>query len=441
MPHRQRRSGPVSIKNDQEETSLPRISISKAALSESLHKPIPAIRRAVSSEDSYDWPQDTDRAANTDHNTRWYNPADDYKTLDNVTYSLHITFEGQEVSNNYNKVSIHPKNPPNHKDIASMAEGCVKAQLGHTALVGKSLSFRLGECAITYEGCDNSLGHRHTQALSTDADWNYLYSVLENPWTSSGSNGIHLDIHYEYCGLLIERVGEGKFAKAKRTEIYNLSKTAFDGRRYLPRSDLLKVASKDMVREVITDDPTIQPMEKETFILKVCERAPKLLTMCVLAQMQMRCLKVLLEKGQDDNTTPLKEEHRCHQGCAQDFDDLLRWYEGLNAATFLRPGEHQKLRDKRVLPVHYHPKEEDQMAKRTEGPKAECEEENESDEEDKSSDKTKAWCGSGAHSKVYRVRLDPAHHNLTKVSEFNCSCMALVSRKILNLLNPTHPPR
>lgn len=422
MSFRQRRSRPVSDKDDYGETGLPQIEISQAPLPESLQKPGPVIQRSVSSEGSNDSSLDLEQDADHGHKETPYSAADDHTILDIVTYSLHITFEGEKVPSKYKNVTIHLSNLSNYEDIAAEAEGCVKEQLENKTLADKSVNFRHGECAIKCKKNDKPVGDEHTHGLSNHADWTHLCTVLTELWTSTGSPDIHLEIHREYFGLLIPRVSEGGFAKAKRNEIYYLMKTAFDGRKYLPQSDLSKVVSKDMVREIIAEDPSVPSMERESFIEMVWHRAPKLLTMCVLAPVQMSCLKLLLEKGRDDDTNPLKEEHRCHRECAQDFKALLDWYRGLNAATFLRPGDHHRFAKEIVLPIHYHPKPDDQTTSRAPGTGDTSEKEIESDEEEsENSDKHKALCGSGAFSKVYRVRLDPAHHSLTKVSEFIAS--------------------
>ncbi|KAL8792076.1 MAG: hypothetical protein Q9195_005331 [Heterodermia aff. obscurata] len=380
-------------------TPVPDINISQAPVPESLQKPVPVSKPAASSEESHDWSLDQDQDADHVRNETQYSAADGPTTLDIVTYSLRITFEGQEVSSKHKNVPIHLSNVSNYEGLASKAEECFKEQFHLTNLAGRSLNFRHGECAITCKKNDKSFGNKHTHGLSNDADWQHLCTVLQDLYVSSGGPDIHLDIHREYFGLLIRRVSEEAFAKAKRLEIYNLMKTAFDGSKYLPQSDLEKVMSKDMVRGVITDDSTVQLVEKETFIEEVSKRAPKLLTMCVLAGMQMSCLKLLLEKGLNDNTKSMKEEHCCHKKCAQDFATLLQWYRGLNAATFLQPGQHQRLAKGTVVPVHYHPKHEDQMTSRTESSGDASEKEIESDEETEYSDKRKALCGSGAYSK------------------------------------------
>lgn len=172
----------------------------------------------------------------------------------------------------------------------------------------------------------------------------------------------------------------------------------------------------DMVRGIITDDPTVLPAQKERFIQDVYKKASILLTMCVLTQLRMECLKALLDKGKGDDTYPLEQKDCCHKKCGPNFDNLLQYQGGFHAAVFFRPGEHKKLYKGTVVPIHYYPKEFDATACSAESPVVPSEGEREFDDDDKDSEKYRAHCGSGVYSNVYRVRIDPAHHKLTKVS-------------------------
>ena len=404
-----------------DKTSLPEIRISEAPSPEPLHHPVPVIQRAISPKKHDAWPLDPDQDAGPGHATTSCGPKDDSTVPFNITYTLHITFEGQEVASNYNDVLINPNSLSNYKKIALLAEACVNAQFGDTALADRSLELRKGECAITCKAKDKSICGRDTQRLSTRADWKVLCTALTKISKLSRSQDIHLDVYREYYGLLIETLSDEGYVEAKRWKIFELMESTFDGSKYLSRSDLLRVASKDMVREFITRDTTVQPVDKEKLIQEACERAPKLFTLCVLARIRMSCLKVLLEKGLDDNTDPLEEEHQCHEKCRPDFGLLLWHYKAFNAATFFRIGEHQELRRGTVLPIHYHPEVEDPIFSNDQVTRGAPEKENDSDEENVDSDEYKAFCGSSTYSRVYRVRLDPVHHSLTKVSKTGLS--------------------
>ena len=438
MPLRQRRSGPVSDKDDYGETGVPQIEISQAPLPESLQKPGPAIQRAVSSEGSYASSLDPEPDTDHGHNETPYSSADDHTILDNVTYSLHITFEDQKVSSSDVSFSKHPNHLPSYEDIASQSKEFVAAHFGRTVLGGRSINFRHGRCSITNKNNDKSLGHIRTRPLSTDADWKDLCTSL----ASLEGHDIHLDIHRDYFGLSIPRKSDEKFAYTKRKEIFKLMEKSGFNQRYLPRSDLSKVVSMNEVREIITDDSTVHPDEKESLIRRVYDRAPKLFIMFVLARMDMKCLKRMLEKGQDDNTNPLGEQHCCHKDHEQEFvEELLKYHRELNAATFLHPGEHQELSDETVLPIHFQSKAIGTLTSEAQFARDASEEEIRNDEKNRDTDKEKALCGHGAFSNVYRVRLHPAHHNLTKVSELSCIPMVFISRVSPTLLNRTYSSR
>lgn len=365
-------------------------------------------------EESYDLPSSLGPHADIeDSSSGSASPPDGYIIPETITYTLHVSFEGEEVPNTSKDVPIHPNNPSSYAEIATAAEACVEVQYGPTALAGRSVNFRHGECTIT---CDERSIRKHTQGLCTPADWKDICTELINLWKSSRHQKIHLDIYREYFGLLTRRISDESFADAKRGEIWRLMKSAFDGRRYIPRSDLLRVASKDMIRAIIIDDCTVLTEQKEGFIEEVSKKAPKLLAMCVHAQLRMECLGELLKNGQSDETYPLEQRHCCHPKCGPNFEILLQYQGGFNAAEFFKPGEHKKLPRATVVPIHFHPKDIDPTVSVDKPQETSSEEETRSDDEDATSDKQRAHCGSGAYSNVYRVRIDPAHHRLAKVS-------------------------
>ena len=383
----------------------------------------------LQSERSYDWPSGFGQGAEFEDSTSGSaTPADGYIIPEIVTYTLHVQFEGQEVFNHYKDVRIHPNNPSNYGDISKAAAACVEAQYRPTTLAGKSLNFRNnGTCTIT---CEESQIGRHTQGLSTESDWKDICTVIFNFWRSSQHHKIHLDIYREYYGLLTRRISDERFAETKRQEIWRLMKTAFDGRKYIPRSELTRIASMDMIREIITDDPTVDPTRKETLIQDAYKNGPILLTMCVHAQLRMECLKVLLDNRLNDKSYPLGQNNCCHEKCGANFDILLQYQGAFNAAVFFTPGEHQKLPKATVVPIHFHPRNSDTTTTLVDPHETSSDEEMTSDEEDANSEKRRAHCGSGAYSNVYRVRIDPAHHRLTKVSKGHISFRCMTSRTL-----------
>jgi len=139
-------------------------------------------------------------------------------------------------------------------------------------------------------------------------------------------------------------------------------KEASGGSEYIPRTDLLRLTSMDMVRPILLEDPIPeqQQPDQDFFIEDVLGRARKLLAACVYTNLRMKCLKALMDMGHDDNTlpsTPLTNKHCCHQKCGPRFKQLLVVQGGFYAAEFWKPGEHKRLHSCTVVPMQYHPKE------------------------------------------------------------------------------------
>ena len=414
MPVRQRHSGPSSDEQLPSESGFPQISISPVQSSETSLGSIPPVIPGFESEESDDRPQG--HQANSDSGlveSRSDGPNVDYTLPETVTYSLHITFDGEEVPNNCQDVSIHPYIPSSYDNIkdsaSSIAKTFLTSQHGPTALINRFIHFRHGHCIVTRDKSDEVDNAIYTRSLSCHADWEDIFTKLKKLGRPPGHQAIHLNVYREYFGLITRKFSEEAFADTKRKEIWDLMKkpaSVFGDNKYLPRSDLSILASMEMVRGIVTDDPTILPNERESFIHNVYRNASKLLIMCVLAYMPMNCLKTLLERDYNDSTN-LEVKHRCHKHCAHRFELFLRYQGGLKAPVFAQPGQHHKLPKGRVVPIHYCPQLKYPFVSRGNAVEETSENEVERDA---------ARCGSGAYSNVYRVRLDPAHHSLAEVS-------------------------
>ncbi|KAL9596192.1 MAG: hypothetical protein Q9179_004701 [Wetmoreana sp. 5 TL-2023] len=330
---------------------------------------------------------------------------------EDIRYHLHVTLDGEEIPLPL-EGSIRLNDASDYQILEKRAEAHVKAHF-ELNLAGKSLYFRNGDCTINGDNQD-----RHVHGLSSQEDWKEMCTVFTKFYTSNRHHHQQLAITRDYFSLLTRRIGDESFASSKRTEIWGLMKTAFDGRKYIPRADLVRLTSADMVREIILEDPVpgLDLTEQETFTREVSQHGRKLLAMFVYAQLKMRCLKMLLDQGNDDSTLsskPLENRDCCHQKCGPNFENLVIHQDGFNAAEFSNLGEHKKLLRNTVLPIHYHPKggHKDSLLDEELETRSEIEERTLDEEDDKSTQG--ALCGSGAFSKVYRVKLDPAHHNLS----------------------------
>lgn len=84
----------------------------------------------------------------------------------------------------------------------------------------------------------------------------------------------------------------------------------------------------------------------------------------------------------------------------------------------MMPGDHQDFHAQVVIPIHFHPKEsgevsfhqdeDDHLSSSSPQPLSGA-------SQPKQDPKQEALCGSGAYSTVYRVKIEPSHHNLSEV--------------------------
>ena len=169
------------------------------------------------------------------------NRVDGMVNFEPTPYTLFITFEGERVPVTQGHVSFRLNDASDYRNLESAAEAHVRRHC-ESRLAGKSLHFRTGDCTIIGDDSDN-----HVYGLSSLEDWNDICTVLESFRTSKRYTRRRLDITRDYFGLLTRRITEETFASLKRSEIWGLMKETFDGRRYIPRTDLARVTSNDIV--------------------------------------------------------------------------------------------------------------------------------------------------------------------------------------------------
>jgi len=129
----------------------------------------------------------------------------------------------------------------------------------------------------------------------------------------------------------------------------------------------------------------------------------------------MVCLHLLLENGLNDSALPLEESHRCHRECRGDFKRLLENQGSFLAARFKTIGEHQQPHTRVVIPLQYCSRDYEEKSVQIEGlsrPGVEIP----SNSTEEATTKKAAFCGGGAFTNVYCVKIDPDHHELSKVN-------------------------
>ena len=327
-----------------------------------------------------------------------------------ILYRLYTTFEGKVFKADAERtVSINDLD--SYADIESAAEAQVRENFSES-LASRELNFRHGSCKIISDA-----GREDVHALTSQEDWKDVCITLIN-YQTSGYRVLRLEVSRDYFALQTQAIGQETFAITKRREIDSLMKNSASGRLYIPRIDLTRVTSTDTIRQIITQDDSLgmNLSAKEQFIEIVRRRSRTLLAMCVLANLKMKCLKKLLDAGLGDKSLPLKEQNKCHRGCSADFRNLLREQGGFLAPVFNNIGEHKVLHSDVVIPMHFHPAVQNTKNWSNVGT-GHSDDLNSPMEDEANIEKLKACCGSGAYSTVYRVRIDPDHHMLSKVSQ------------------------
>jgi hypothetical protein len=296
-----------------------------------------------------------------------------------------------------------------------VAEEQIKSSCAKS-LDARELIFRRGSCTIVGEASYESV-----HLLTSLEDWNEVCTILLNYRKSGTHRGLSLKISRDYYALTTRAADDGSFAKIKNLEIDALMKKT-NGRQYIPRTDLMRVTSKETIRQIVMGDASINHMsleEKEAFVQEVQKKARTLLALCVYARVEMRCLKQLLDRPLTDDSLPFGENHRCHPSCGAAFGDLLSKQGSFMAPVFNILGEHKALPSCIVLPMHYVPKiDEDSTGGSSEDLPNALSSFKENEEEVTRRQKGDASCGYGAYSIVYRVRIDSDHHRLSQVGHY-----------------------
>lgn len=339
-------------------------------------------------------------------------PSDAGDIPESIRCFFHITFDGTTAPVAVNSSAIEYAEPNSYEKVEKIAQDLVReASMGASG--AKQINFKYGNCTVVGDHVEK-IG----LPLTTREDWENVCAILVNYWRSDPLRTLRVDIFRDYFSYRSRATSEGSLADTKRGEIHNLIKDASDDRQYIPRTALMRFNSLENIREIIIQDDRLDlgPKEKEHFIQSVQSNAPCLLALCVYARLKMQCLNILLQKRFSDTALPQKRQDCCHEKCGPDFANLLSMRGCFTAARFENVGEHQDFDNSVVIPIHFVPIGEGQGKMMKAGCQRDLE--NGIGNPSRVTDvaKQSACCGSGAYSNVYRVRIDPDHHRLLKVS-------------------------
>ena len=342
----------------------------------------------------------------------------EFQIPSDITYDLYISLEESTLEENTLKVATGLTLALFEKEIYSIivenAESHCKRNFEENCkddegLGDRDLFFRYGNCTILgKEGYEKRLPFRSPN------DWGQIRATI----LLSRQRSLHLDIRLEY-GAIRNSAPKGKLKSAKCLDIDALKKTALDPTeetKYVPQSDLDKVITHEVITNIINEDPpgALDADQKAAFVEEVHSKARKLFAMWVYSELPMRCLReLMLRWGLHDNDLPLKSSRPCHNTarCKLKFNSYLQTQKGFIGAQFNEVGEHQDFATHIVVPIRFCPLE----LARNFPTEAELPTNDEDPLNVEGTEKRQACCGKGSYSRVFRVKLDPNHHELSQV--------------------------
>lgn len=342
-------------------------------------------------------------------------PSDAVDIPQSVECFFHITFDGATKPIAANSSAINYTEPSSYQKVEKIAQDLVRVASSGVH-PNKQINFKYGNCTVIGDHVEK-IG----LPLTTQEDWESVCAILKNYWRSDPLRTLRVDIFRDYFSYRSRATSEVSLAATKRQEMYNLIKWAWDDKPYISRTVLMRFNSPENIREIIIQDHRLdmEPGHKERFIHSVQSKAACLLALCVYNGLKMECLNILLLKGFSDAALPLQRRDCCHDKCGPDFANLLKMRGCCTAARFDNVGEHQDFHDSVVIPIHFVPVEEDQDEIMKAGRQKDIAKVMETASRVTDDVKQSACCGSGAYSNVYRVRIDPDHHRLSKVSSIS----------------------
>ncbi len=327
-----------------------------------------------------------------------------------ITFNLRVIWEGSPDSKLVEDQSVLLHEPESYRTIEQSAEEYANALSAET-IGPRELKFSYGNCTIV-----SSNDTRIRLPLRSQEDWTNIYKTIVEYWTSHTDERLHLCILRHYLACQDRPSEEKSFAELKCLEIDDLMQQTWEKKDYIPHNILETVISDQTIYWIIKEDPPQggPQDDQDAFIRRVQAEGRILLAMCVHAGLGMECLKKLLDSGCTDSRLPLNEKSLCHHGCRRKFRTLVQTQGGYRAASFVL-GEHKTLHLHTVVPLHFCPKAHGKHEFDREVTEV-CGNEPQNSINEEGAIKAAAWCGSGAYSNVYCVKMNPNHHSLSQVS-------------------------
>lgn len=363
------------------------------------------------SEKSQESPQQRKESSKPlDATRRPQSPAGSSFNPSTIAYSLRVTFQGSPDSKLVEELSVLLHKPESYQEIERVAEKHAK-KLYAESIGPKDLKLSYGNCTIVSDD-----GTKTRIPLRSREDWMEVENAIARYWNPHTHGKLRLYISRHYLACQDQPTDDISFAELKGLEINDLMKPTWEKKEYVPRNVLETVISDQTIYWIIKESPpnSVPQDNQDAFIHQVQAEGRILLAMCVHADLGMDCLKKLLDNGWKDSNLPLNEDSRCHRECRRKFKTLVQAQGGFRAEYFVE-GEYKTLRSHAVVPLYFCSRAHgnDDVDREVTGlPSNEVQ----NSSSGVSRIRTAAFCGHGAYSNVYCVKMDPNHHSLSTVS-------------------------
>lgn len=297
------------------------------------------------------------------------------------------------------------------------------------------LHFRGGHCIEV-----RNKEPRPQYAIASSKQWRNMCRKLLKDFTLGGIRHCELLITFVYSVLGREPMDLDEASESD--EDTDLNKTApkdsrpqqlrlahkvramlrenINGQQYLSGVDFNAVTSPEMIQAVIGNCERLDDDEKADLTQAIVTRAKRLFTMFLVDQLDMKCLKKLLDKGFHDKNL-LKQEGKRFKCCKHHHTQLQPHTLAQRPLMFpvfrFKPRAYINLRWNCIIPVLPVAVDQSERASNLSTTPSSGASNTKQDgitpgEEKKAS----ATLGEGAHSQVYLVRVDRSHNRISKVS-------------------------
>lgn len=179
------------------------------------------------------------------------------------------------------------------------------------------------------------------------------------------------------------------YATVIRNEMESSMKRNWEEKKYIPRTDLERIISKETVAKLINEDESLTmlsnkhgiPIDKGSFFEWVTTFASRLLALCIYVDLPLSCLYNLMAEDLDDFSLPLSTDNCPDERYRTRWDVMIMLQGGFLSYKFPhKPGpDHLRLHSSTVMPIMF--------------------------------DESRDLLGEGSFARVYKVSIDSAHHS------------------------------